>query len=296
MIKDKFCPIAAVRVSPDTWLKKCPVVEVGEIDATTDWSSALVGIESIIHTAARVHVMNEFAIDPLAEFRKVNVDGTLNLARQAAKVGVKKFIFLSSIKVNGESTQQGVPFTESDLPHPEDPYGKSKLEAEDGLRIIAKQTKMKVVIIRPVLVYGPGVKGNFELIIRCLKKRVPLPLGAINNSRSFISLDNLIDFILTCLQSSAAENQTFLVSDGDDISTTQLLRLVAFAINIKARLFPVPIFIILLGASLLGKKSSARRLCGNLEVDIHKARELLGWNPPNSVRKSLVFAFSKKVE
>lgn len=288
--------VAAVRIRPNNWSIECPLFEVGEIGPETDWSDALLGIDSIIHTAARVHVMNDMSINPLLEFRKVNVEGTLNLARQAAKAGVKKFIFLSSIKVNGESTQKGKPFTDSDMPCPEDHYGISKYEAEEGLRLIANNTAMKVTIIRPVLVYGLGVKGNFLSLIRLQKMGFPLPLGAIRNSRSFISLDNLINFIEVCLHHPAADNQTFLVSDGEDISVTQLLQLTALVMNIKSRLIPVPISIIRFGARLLGREIVAARLCGNLQVDISKAQELLGWTPPLSVKDGLMRIYCNKAE
>ena len=290
LISDGALVVAAVRRKPVHWAAQCSVVELGNMERDTDWSIALVGIKSVIHTAARVHVMNDHSSDPLSEFRKINVAGTLNLARQAAAAGVRRFVFLSSIKVNGEKTQTGCPFDASDRPNPSDPYGVSKYEAEDGLRQIAAQTGMEVVIIRPVLVYGGGVKGNFLSMMRWLNKGFPLPFGAINNKRSLVSLDNLVDLIVTCLHHPAAANQTFLVSDGEDLSTTELLRRTGFAMGCKAILIPVPAFIMQAGARLLGKGDVAQRLYGSLQVDISKTRSLLGWNPPLTVDQGLVRA------
>ncbi|WP_339543805.1 UDP-glucose 4-epimerase family protein [Pseudomonas sp. RA_35y_Pfl2_P32] len=248
---------------------------------------ALQGVQVIVHCAARVHVMDDGACDPLAEFRKVNVDGTLSLARQAVAAGVKRFIFISSIKVNGEGTKPGTAYTADDVPAPADPYGISKMEAEQGLRQLAAQTGMEVVIIRPVLVYGPGVKANFLNMMRWLSKGIPLPFGAIHNRRSLVALDNLVDLVLTCISHPAAANQTFLVSDGDDLSTTALLSKMANALQKPARLLPVPSWILETGATLLGKKALSQRLCGSLQVDITKTRTLLGWTPPISVDQAL---------
>lgn len=253
-----------------------------------DWSNALIDIYTVVHCAARVHVMNEQSVDPLTEFRRVNVDGTLRLAKQAAAAGVNRFIFLSSIKVNGEQTKAGRPFTADQLPDPGDPYGISKMEAENCLRILAKETGMEVVIIRPPLVYGPGVKANFLSMMQVLWRGIPLPFGAVtSNKRSLVSLDNLIDLIVTCLDHPAAANQTFLISDGKDLSTAALLRRMSEALGRPARLLPVPVSLLQLGATLLGKRNIAQRLCGSLEVDISKTSELLGWKPPFSVDESL---------
>jgi nucleoside-diphosphate-sugar epimerase len=287
LFSDKSLAIAAVRLKPIEWLTHYPVVEVGDLEANTDWSVALIGVSSVVHAAARVHVIKDQSINPLAEFRRVNVAGTLNLAQQAAAAGVKRFVFISSIKVHGEQTQKGQPFTERDRTTPVDAYGISKYEAEVGLRRIAKETGMEVVIIRPVLVYGPGVKGNFLSMLRWLHKGIPLPFGAITNARSLVSLDNLIDLIITCLHHPAAANQTFLVSDGEDISTTQLLQYTASAMGVSSRLMPVPALMIQVTAKLLCKGEVAQRLCGNLQVDISKARQLLGWVPPISVKEGL---------
>jgi UDP-glucose 4-epimerase len=235
-----------------------------------------------------IHANNTYpAADPLEEFRRVNVQGTLNLARQAAAAGVRRFVFVSSIKVNGEATQLGQPFTADDAPAPLDAYGVSKMEAERGLREIARQTGMEVVIIRPPLVYGPGVKANFAAMMRWLKRGVPLPLGAIHNQRSLVSLDNLVDLLVTCITHPAAANQTFLVSDGADVSTTELLRRMGQALGRPARLMPVPVSWLKLAAAMVGKQDVAQRLCGSLQVDIEKTRRLLGWTPPLSLDQGL---------
>ncbi|WP_150306242.1 UDP-glucose 4-epimerase family protein [Pseudomonas saliphila] len=241
----------------------------------------------VIHCAARVHVMNDSATDPLAEFRRANVEGTLALASQAAQAGVKRFIFISSIKVNGEGTALGRPYTAFDEPAPQDPYGISKFEAEEGLKALAVETGMEVVIIRPVLVYGPGVKANFQSMMNWMNKGVPLPLGAIHNKRSLVALDNLVDLIMTCVDHPAAANQTFLVSDGEDLSTTELLKRTARALGKTPRLLPIPAGLLELGAAMLGKRAVAQRLCGSLQVDIRHTCETLGWQPPVSVDDAL---------
>lgn len=231
--------------------------------------------------------MDDPSADPLTEFRRVNVEGTLNLARQAAAAGVQRFIFISSIKVNGEETAPGDAFTASDVPAPQDPYGLSKFEAEEGLRSLAQQTGMEVVIIRPPLVYGPSVKGNFASMIKLVQKGLPLPLGAIHNKRSLVGIDNLVDLIIRCIDHPAAANQTFLASDGVDLSTTELLRSVVKAMGKPSRLVPVPASLLQTGAGLLGKKAMAQRLLGSLQVDISKTREVLGWEPPYTVEEGL---------
>jgi nucleoside-diphosphate-sugar epimerase len=265
-------------------------VVIGNIDTSTDWSTALQGIDTVIHLAARVHVMADSAPDPLAEFRKVNVDGTLNLARQASAAGVRRYVFMSSIKVNGESTQPGQAFTEQDAANPQDPYAISKHEAELGLRQIAAETGLAVFIIRPPLVYGPGVKANFAALMRAVQRGWPLPLGAIHNRRSLVALDNLVDFIITCATHPQAANQTFLISDGQDLSTTELVLAMAQAAGVPARLLSVPVWALQAASSLLGKGDAVQRLCGNLQVDISKARQLLGWVPPVSVAQGLLRA------
>lgn len=279
--------IAAVRRSVSGFPERVTSKVVGGLEADTDWRKLLDGVEVVIHSAARAHIMNDTSSDPLAEFRQVNVDGTLNLARQAAAAGVRRFIFVSSIKVNGEGTPVGAPYLADAQPAPADPYGISKMEAEQGLRALAVETGMEVVIIRPVLVYGPGVKANFLNMMSWLHKGVPLPFGAIHNRRSLVALDNLIDLIVSCIDHPAAANQTFLVSDGEDLSTSELLRRMGSAFGKPARLLPVPSRLLEVGAAMLGKQALAQRLCGSLQVDINKTRELLNWTPPVSVDEAL---------
>ena len=261
---------------------------VGEIGPETNWEAALRGVETVVHTAARVHVMNDRAADPLAEFRHVNVAGTLNLARQAVAAGVKRLVFVSSVKVNGEATLPGQPFQPSDTFVPQDAYGLSKFEAEVGLRALAAETGLEVTIVRPPLVYGPGVKANFAAMVRWLSRGVPLPLGAVvHNRRSLVALDNLVDLLLLCATHPAAANQTFLASDGEDVSTADLLRRIGAALGKPARLLPVPVGVLKLGAAALGKADVAQRLLGSLQVDISKNRQLLGWQPPVSLDEGL---------
>jgi nucleoside-diphosphate-sugar epimerase len=261
---------------------------VGDLHGQTNWLSALgTDTDAVVHTAARVHVMADTVAYPLAEFRCVNVDGTLNLARQAAAAGVRRFVFISSIKVNGEATLAGQPFTEQDVAAPQDAYGISKMEAELGLRLISAETGMEVVIIRPPLVYGPGVKANFAALMHGVQRGYPLPLGAVHNQRSLVALGNLLDFIVTCITNPHAANQTFLVSDGQDLSTTDLVRGMATAAGVRARLLPVPVPWLRAVGAMLGKASSVDRLCGNLQMDITKARKLLSWVPPVSVEEGL---------
>ena len=283
-------PVAALRDQLTTTKSVLNVVQsavVGTIDGQTAWGTALTGVSTVVHAAARVHVMADTSADPLAEFRRVNVDGTLNLARQAAVAGVKRFVFVSSVKVIGEATLLGQPFSEADVAAPQDAYGQSKHEAEMGLRDLAAVTGMEVVIVRPPLVYGPGVKANFAALMSVVQRGWPLPLGAVNNQRSLVALDNLVDLIVTCLDHPAAANQTFMVSDGQDLSTAQLVQGMAQAAGVSARLLPVPVWAMQAVANLLGKGAAVQRLCGNLQVDISKARTLLDWVPPVTVAEGL---------
>ncbi|EJM31972.1 MULTISPECIES: UDP-glucose 4-epimerase family protein [Pseudomonas] len=275
----KFAPVAAVR-GATRLLGLCPVARF-ELGASS--AGQLAGVQVVVHAAARVHVMHEVAHDALAEFRRVNVDGTLQLARSAAQAGVKRFVFISSIKVNGESTLPGRPFTANDVPAPQDPYGVSKYEAEQALRLLGSETGMEIVIIRPPLVYGAGVKANFLSLLKWLEKGMVLPLGGIGNQRSMVAIGNLVDLIETCLEHPAAAGQTFLVSDGDDLSTPRLLRRLASALGKKARLLPVPSKLLLICAAAVGKRGVAQRVCDSLQVDISKNREMLGWVPPIDV-------------
>lgn len=249
--------------------------------------SPILGVDTVVHCAARVHVMNDEVPDPLAEFRRVNVEMTLDLARSAVELGARRFIFISSIKVNGETTQPGYPFTAFDTPQPCGAYALSKHEAEAGLREIAEQTGLEVVIIRTPLVYGPGVGANFRSMMRWLAAGMPLPLGALDNRRSLVALDNLVDLIDTCLDHPAAANQTLLVSDGEDMSTSELLRRLGMALGRPARLLPVPGHWIGLATRLLRREAIHARLCDSLQVDIERTRELLGWSPPVRVDDAL---------
>lgn len=260
---------------------------IGGVEQLGDVSNALLGQDVVVHCAARVHVMKDKSDDPLVAFRAVNVRGTLDLARQAAAAGVKRFIYLSSVKVLGESTVTGRPFNEEDQPHPRDAYAQSKCEAEVELRQLAKKTGMAVVVIRPPLVYGAGVGANFKIMMTAVRRGWPLPLGLINNRRSLVAIDNLVDLIRVCMVHPAAANHTFLVSDGEDLSTTQLLRHLGVSLGRAARLLPVPSPALRFTAFLLGRSAMADRLCGSLQVDISKAQRLLGWTPPVSVHDGL---------
>ncbi|MDX2505434.1 MAG: NAD-dependent epimerase/dehydratase family protein, partial [Gammaproteobacteria bacterium] len=229
----RYSPVATARRKTSNLVSGLQPIIVGNLGASTDWSSALSDVEVVIHTAARVHVMDDTANVPLTEYRKVNFEGTMNLARQAVQAGVKRFIFISSIKVNGEETVLGKPFTADDAPNPVDPYGVSKAETEQALLELAASTGLEVVIIRPVLVYGPGVKANFRSLMKWMYKGVPLPLGAVYNQRSLVALDNLVSFIIHCIDHPKAANEIFLISDGEDVSTTELLQKVATAFRKK---------------------------------------------------------------
>lgn len=261
--------------------------EVGEIGPTTDWAEALRDTEVVMHLAARVHVMSDRATDALAEFRRVNTAGTLTLARQAAAAGVRRFVFVSSVKVNGEETLPAAPFRADDVPRPSGPYAVSKHEAEQGLCDISRDTGLEIVIIRPPLVYGPGVGANFERMMRWLQRGVPLPLGAIDNRRSLVAMGNLVDLLRVCTDHPTAANQVFLVADGEDLSTTALLQRLAAALGRPARLVSVPARVLRGGAALVGLGAMAQRLCGSLQVDTTKARALLGWAPPLSVEQAM---------
>lgn len=261
--------------------------DLGDIGSENDWRKTLSNVDIVIHAAARNHVMNETVTDPLAEFRQVNVEGTLNLARQAAFAGVKRFIFISSVKVHGETNPLESSFTEADPCNPKEPYAVSKYEAEQGVTKIAEETGMEFVIVRPPLIYGSGVKGNFLSMIKWVYKGIPLPLGAVSNQRSFIAVDNFVDFISRCIDHPAAANQVFLVSDGQDLSTTELLRRVGKQLNRSVRLIPVPARLLAFGLSLLGKQAVTQRLVGSLHIDISKTHDLLNWNPPVGVDEGI---------
>lgn len=265
-------------------------VEVAQIDGLSvaqSWAQALRGVDAVIHCAARVHVMDEQAADPLAEFRAVNVEATRHLAQEAAAAGVKRFVFVSSIKVNGEETEPGRPFTADAIPQPQDPYGQSKLEAEQALFAVAEETGLEVVVVRPPLVYGPGVKANFASLMGALRRRLPLPFGAIDNRRSLVARDNLVDLLLLCARHPAAAGQVFLVSDGEDLSTAQLCRGLSRALGVRPRLLPVPAGVLRLLGQMTGRSLQVQRLLGSLQVDISATRSRLGWEPPVRVEQGL---------
>ena len=259
---------------------------IGSINPATDWSSMLDGIDVVIHLAARVHVMNDKATDPLSEFRRVNTVGTRRLARAAVDAGVSRFIYVSSIKVNGEQTYD-CPFTEDDQPNPEDAYAISKWEAELSLRNISRETGLEYVVIRPPLVYGPGVKGNFLRILRLVERGIPLPLASVNNRRSFIAIDNLTELIVKCVLHPEAAGQCFLAADGEDLSTAELFRRLACAIGRPSRLLPCPPGFLYYAAKIIGKEAVANRLLGSLRIDADKARRVLGWSPVVTVDEGL---------
>jgi len=269
-------------------------VVVAEIGPDTDWAGALEGCDTVVHLAARVHVMHESAANVMPLYNRTNVQGTDRLAQQAARAGVRRFVYLSSIKVNGDGTAPGARFAADDRPMPQGAYAISKIEAERALADLVAgvppgsgRLPMALVVVRPPLVYGPGVGGNFRSLMRAVRSGIPLPLGALHNQRSLIGLDNLVDFIVVCCRHPLAAGQTFVVSDGQDLSTTQLLQQVSRAMGRPARLFALPPAWLMLGATIVGKRDDAQRLCGNLQVDLSKARNLLGWTPPVSVEAGL---------
>lgn len=274
-----------IRAESDVHFQQTPIV-IGNITAATDWRDALVGVETIIHLAARVHVMKDTAADPLAEFRTTNVDATLNLAKQAVQAGVRRFIFVSTVKVNGEETPDQ-PFTVFDQPAPLDYYGQSKFEAEVALQALAKETGLELVIVRPPLVYGPRVRANFFKLIQITYMGFPLPFGGVNNRRSLVALDNLVDLLVTCISHPAAVNQTFLVSDDQDVSLSRLLKLIAQVMNKKLWLIPAPIKILQLFGALTGKSAVVNRLFGSLQVDISHTKQTLNWQPTMSVEQGI---------
>ena len=278
LVRDGVETCAALRrvnkATPGDFDARVPVHAVGDIGPATDWTPALKGVQSVVHLAARVHVMKENALDPLTEFRRVNTLGTLRHASMAAQAGVRRFVYVSTVKVNGEATTN-MPFREDDRPCPSDPYSISKWEAEQGLRRIASETGMEIVIIRPPLVYGPGVGGNFLAILKWIYRGIPLPLASVRNQRSLVGLGTLVSLIVSCLSHPRAAGEVFLASDGEDLSTPELLRRVAHALGKRSRLFPFPVFLLHATARALGKDGVCERLCGSLKVDSGKARRLL---------------------
>jgi len=269
-------------------------VVVGELGVDADWAPALEGVGAVVHLAGRVHIMKDFAVDPLAEFRKVNVEGTERLAVASAAAGVKRFVFLSSIKVYGEDMPSGPlkkaqikAFTEEDIPNPQDPYAISKWEAEQVLHKISKETGMEVVIIRPPLVYGPGVRANFLRLLRMVERGIPLPHGAIRNQRSLVYVKNLVDGIISCVRHPDAAGKTFLVSDGEDVSTPDLIRLIGSSMGKKCLLFNVSPKLLLYLSKVIGLEASIQRLTGSLVVDSSCIRRELGWTPPYSLTQGM---------
>jgi UDP-4-keto-D-QuiNAc 4-reductase len=287
LVADAVPVRVAVRLARATFPAPVATVEIGEIGAATGWSAALEGVSAVVHCAARVHQLRDGALSPLAAFRAVNREGTANLARQAAAAGVRRFVFISSIGVNGAETFEQ-PFSPSDAPAPHSPYSVSKHEAELELGQIAAGTDLGVTVLRPPLVYGPNAPGNFATLLRAVHRGLPLPFGTIHNRRSFVAIENLVDLIALALTHEAALGKTLLVSDGEDLSTTELLRRTARALGRPSRLLPVPQSWLRTAAALLGSSELGQRLCGSLQVDISATREALGWRPPVSVNEALV--------
>lgn len=286
LVDAKFPVVNATRGKVTSSFPGVQEYAIQSLSEQIDWTTPLSGVDVVIHCAGRAHVMNETHSNPLQAFREVNVDATLKLAQEAAEAGVRRFIFISSIKVNGEETSDKRPFTSQDAPAPLDDYGVSKLEAEQALLALAAHTSMDVVIIRPVLVYGPGVKANFEKMLATVDKCIPLPFGGIDNRRSLVFIDNLVDLICVCIKHPAASNQVFLVSDDNDLSTGQILKGLALAMHKRSNVFSLPRFLLNCVAALTGKKEFLQRLCGSLQVDITDTRERLGWTPPVSVAEA----------
>jgi nucleoside-diphosphate-sugar epimerase len=276
-------PRTAVRAAPPG---ASASIAVGEVGPDTNWNAALEGMRCVVHLVARTHVLRETAADPLSEYRRVNVQGTERLARAAAAQGVRRIVFVSSIKVNGERTDAR-PYTEDDAPAPEDAYGISKLEAERALAAVAAATGLEIVVLRPPLVYGPGVKGNFLRLMGAVARGLPLPLASIANRRSLVHVGNLASAIVATLDAPQAAGRTYLVSDGEDLSTPDLVRAIARALDRKPRLLPFPPRLLEVTAALLGRGAEARRLTGSLQVDDSKIRRELGWRPPYSLAQGL---------
>ena len=260
---------------------------IGTIDGQTNWTSALQGVDVVIHLAARVHVMRESADDALAEFRRVNVVATERLARSAATSGVKRLVYVSSIKVNGEATRDEEKFTAADTPAPQDPYGISKWEAEQTLHRLAQETGLEIVIVRPPLVYGPGVKGNFLRLLQLIFRGLPLPLASVSNLRSMIYLGNFVDALALCADHPAASGKTYLVSDGEETSTPQLIRDIARLMGRPCRLWPFPPALLKLTGHITGKLGEVERLRGSLQIDGAQIRRELDWTPPYTLDQGL---------
>jgi len=281
-----YFTLRAIRGTPEEQPVDQETTSVGDIDGSTDWTKALHGVECVVHLAARTHVLRDTAADPLTAYQRINVDGTQRLAEQAVAAGVRRLVFLSSIKVNGESTASD-PFTENDAPHPEDTYGKTKRKAEQTLRTIERESNLDVVILRSPLVYGPGVKGNFLRLMKLVARGWPLPLASAHNQRSMIYVGNLVDAIRACIRAPSAAGKTYLVSDGNDISTTELVRFLGRALAVSPRLLPFPPSLLMLAATLIGKREEGKRLLGSLQVDSSRIRRELEWQPPYTMEQGL---------
>ncbi|MEW9047184.1 MAG: SDR family oxidoreductase [Stutzerimonas stutzeri] len=295
---ESFCreghQVVAAARQPIASVEGARYLAIRDMNDTHAWRRAAHGIDAVVHTAARVPIMRGSG-DDLALYRQVNVSGTLTVARAAAAAGVKRFVFISSIKVNGEGTPPGRPFRADDTPGPTDAYGESKLEAEQALTKLASATGMEVVIVRPPLIYGPGVKGNFSTLAKLVETGIPLPLGAVKNKRSLVGIDNLVSLVTRCIEHPAAANQVLLATDGEDLSTAELLRKLAVVRGRPCRLISVPTGLLHVGATLVGKKASAQRLLGSLQADITKTRELLDWDPPYTVDQGLRRCFETRM-
>ena len=279
---------ASSRVGDIELHKNIDLVQSPDLHDNIMWSDLFKGSQYLIHTAARAHIMNDNSKDALDKFRQVNVEGTLNIARQAAQSGVRRFVYISSIKVNGEETQSGAPFTNGSPPNPQDPYGISKWEAEEGLRKISRETGLEIIIIRPPLIYGPGVKGNFHQLMKIIQRGLPLPLASIKNSRSMIGIRNCVDVIIKASTAPKISTNLFLVSDDHNISTPELIRRLANAMGTKASLFPLPVYMLTSGAQLLGKAHVIQRLTSSLEIDVNETKDCLDWVPPFDIDSELM--------
>lgn len=272
-------------------------IQIPDISTKTNWNPIFnEKVDAVIHCAARVHIMNDPSMDSLTEFRKVNVDGTLKLAQEAIKNGVRRFIFISSIKVNGEETTIGKPFKSTDTPNPSDPYGISKNEAEQALLQLAKDTSLEVVIIRPVLVYGPNVKGNFNSLLKLSSSKIPLPFGSIKNARSMVYIDNLVHFISHCIQREAAKNEILLISDNDAWSLPQLIKTMRQAQHNSPLIFPFPTFIFKLFGIVFNKDAVINRLLGSLQVDTSSEQQKLNWKPPYTIEQGIEYTVQNYVQ
>lgn len=275
--------VGAVRSSKVRVDPRILYVEGVDLAQPKKWNDALEGVGAIVHTAARAHRLHDEVSDPLAEYRRINVGGTIELAEQAAAHGVRRFVFLSSIKVNGDCTAPGQPFRADQEPAPIGPYAISKFEAEEALRTLAPKLGFELVIVRPPLVYGVGVKANFRAMMDSLTKGIPLPLASITAKRSLLGLDNLVDLLSLCMNHPNAGDRVFLASDGEDLAVPEIFRRLGHALGRPARLFPVPVALLEWLAAVWGSENFARRLCRPLQVDMQATRQLLGWNPPVSV-------------